>query len=242
MALHKAGTHWLYKNINTWFAQNLGFPKRNRQYSLKPFLSATHTLFRSFPTQFCNHCSLIWTRIPFFPSLYFSLSLFVSLSLSPFLSVRLTVSSSLFPPPPPSLSSSLSLVDFIAVLATRSVVVGAELANPATGLHHHVLWNRHHDAEEVWVLERLWREHTQVSKTPRLCGMKRTEHAREMSDAWMYVGSMEGNCWGCLTYQPLETRMTPTPSVVVGKCPHPYYYLDYIPSICNTAVKVSLTI
>lgn len=51
--------------------------------------------------------------------------------------------------------SSASLVQIVAVAAERPVVTMAELPDPSAGLHHHVLRNRHHDAEEVGVLERL---------------------------------------------------------------------------------------
>lgn len=39
-------------------------------------------------------------------------------------------------------------------MATGSVVALAELSDPTARLDHHLLWYRHHNAEEVWIFKR----------------------------------------------------------------------------------------
>lgn len=113
----------------------------------------THTHTHSSDPFRLSSVSIILPFLFISPSLFsISPSLLIS---SLFFCVLDSIQLSTFPPP---LSPALSLVDFSAVLAAGSVVAGAELANPVACLHHHILRNRHHDAEEVWVLERRGRQ------------------------------------------------------------------------------------
>lgn len=54
--------------------------------------------------------------------------------------------------------SAASLVQIIAVTAAGPIVALTKLPDPTTSLHHHLLRHRHHNAEEVGILERCGRQ------------------------------------------------------------------------------------
>lgn len=56
------------------------------------------------------------------------------------------------------------LVEIIAVAAGGPIVALAKLSDASASLHHHLLWHRHHNTKEVWVLKCL-----KVSKTGDNC-------------------------------------------------------------------------
>lgn len=55
-----------------------------------------------------------------------------------------------------------SLVQIVAVAAVGPVVALAELPDPTTSLHHHLLWQSHHNAKEVRILECLGKDRAKI--------------------------------------------------------------------------------